>query len=307
MNLYFAPLEGITTYTYRCAHAEMFGGSDGYFAPFITPTRDEKVGTRSFRDILPQNNREIELKPQLLSNDSEAFLEFCRKLKDLGYTSVNLNLGCPSSTVVKKGRGAGALNDLEALDRFFDKVFRKTEQNITVKTRIGFLEAEEFEEILKLYNCYPISGLIVHPRCREQYYNGVPNIEAFSLAYDSAKMPLCYNGDIFSKEDFDKLSNKFPDLEGVMLGRGAIKNPAIFREIRGGERLKTSELLEFHKALVDRYMEVLKSEVYTLHKLKEIWMYIMWNFPDEKKILKAVKKSNSLSDLHTAVSYLPEI
>ena len=109
MNLYFAPLEGITTYTYRSVHAEMFGKADAYFAPFITPTKAEKVGTRSFRDILPENNRGIELSPQLLSNDSEAFFELCQKLADMGYGKVNLNLGCPSSTVVKKGRGAGAL------------------------------------------------------------------------------------------------------------------------------------------------------------------------------------------------------
>lgn len=307
MKLYFAPLEGITTYTYRSVHAEMFGAADSYFAPFITPTRDEKVGTRSFRDILPENNCGIKLTPQLLGNDSDAFLQFLGKLKDLGYKSVNLNLGCPSSTVTKKGRGAGALRDLDALDQFFDEVFEKADLDISVKTRIGFFDAEEFEGILKVYNRYPITELIVHPRCREQYYNGTPDMAAFALSHRLAKAPLCYNGDIFSKTDFDRFCGEFPGVDGVMLGRGAIKNPAIFREIRGGERLKTSELLAFHDRLSERYMEVLKSEVYTLHKLKEIWMYIMWNFPDEKKLLKAVKKANSLLDLSRAVSYLPEL
>ena len=127
MNLYFAPMEGITTYTFRSVHSKMFGGCIAYFAPFITPTTNEKVGTRSFRDILPRNNEFTWPKVQLLSNDAPAFLDFSQKIKDLGYTEVNLNLGCPSSTVVKKGRGAGFLRDIDALDRFLFEIFEKNE------------------------------------------------------------------------------------------------------------------------------------------------------------------------------------
>ena len=96
-------------------------------------------------------------------------------------------------------------------------------------------------------------------------------------------------------------------LEGVMFGRGAVMNPAIFREVKGGRTLETRELVEFTDLLAERYLKVLGSEVYTLHKLKEIWMYMMWNYPEEKKILKAVKKSNRLPDLLEAIKGLPEI
>ncbi|MDO4744859.1 MAG: tRNA-dihydrouridine synthase family protein, partial [Clostridia bacterium] len=284
MNLYFAPLEGITTYTYRNTHAEMFGGCDKYFAPFITPTANEKVGLKVLRDILPEKNNTERLVVQMLSSQPEAFLNFAEKIKAFGYDEINLNFGCPSSTVVKKDRGAGALRDISALDNFLAGVFEKSDIKISVKTRVGFWSGDEVGELMEVYNKYPISQLVVHPRAREDYYNGVPNMTAFEKAYSLAKMPVCYNGDVFSAEDFYGIEQRFSLLEGVMLGRGAVSNPAIFREIKGGARLKTNELAEFTARLKDRYLEVLGSEVYTLHKLKEIWMYIMWNFPDEKKI-----------------------
>lgn len=307
MNLYFAPLEGITTYTYRNTHAEMFGGCDKYYAPFITPTANEKVGLKVLRDILPEKNDTERLVVQMLSSQPEAFLNFAEKIKDFGYDEINLNFGCPSSTVVKKDRGAGALRDITVLDDFLAEVFDKSDIKISVKTRVGFWSGDEIGELMEVYNKYPISQLVVHPRAREDYYNGVPNMTAFEKAYSLAKMPICYNGDVFSAEDFYGIEKKFSQLEGVMFGRGAVSNPAIFREIKGGEKLKTNELAEFTARLKDRYLEVLGSEVYTLHKLKEIWMYIMWNFPDEKKILKAIKKSNRLTDLMDAIKYLPEI
>ena len=307
MELYLAPLEGITTYTYRNTHSEMFGGCDKYFAPFITPTENEKVGIRVIRDIVPDKNLEIDLVPQVLSNKAEAFLGFLPKIKELGYTSVNLNFGCPSGTVVKKGRGAGFLKDVEGIDEFLCRIFEKADIEISVKTRIGFWQAEEMEGLTEVYNKYPISLLIIHPRTRENYYNGVPDMAAFKKAYDASKIPVCYNGNVFSMADFEKIKNDFSGLHSVMLGRGAVANPAIFREIGDGERLKTAELAAFTAKLQQRYMSVLGSEVYTLHKLKEIWMYMMWNFPDEKKLFEAIKKSSTLADLNAAISQLPEL
>ena len=306
MKLYFAPMEGITTYTYRNAHAEMFGMCDAYFAPFITPTDNEKISIKNLRDILQENNA-TNLKVQVLSSSQTAFIEFAKKITDLGYDEVNLNLGCPSGTVVKKGRGAGFLKDVEKLDRFFDDVFSKSDIKISVKTRTGFYSHEEFGELLSVYNKYPITELTIHPRVREDFYKNNPDIDVFRKAYRDSKLKLCYNGNIFGTEDYEKIVAEFDGLSGVMIGRGAIKNPAIFREIKGGECLKTAELIGFSKILEERYLNLLGSEIYTLHKLKEIWMYVMMNFPEEKKILKAVKKSNRLSDLNLAINCLPEL
>ena len=307
MKLYFAPLEGITTYTYRNTHAEFFGGVDTYFSPFINPSEQEKVSRKGMRDILPENNRVESLRVQVLTSNAQSFLKFCEKIKPLGYREVDINIGCPAGTVVRKGRGSGFLQFPDAIDSFLAEIFAKSDMKISVKTRTGYFSHDEFPRLLEIYNRYPLYELTVHPRTREELYRGQANADVFAKAYEPAKNPLCYNGDIRTVSDFEKIKTRFPDLSGVMLGRGAVMNPALFREIRGGERLRTEELVEFSKVLIERYRAVLGSDVFTLHKLKEIWIYVMWNFPEEKRVAKAIKKATTVSELISAISSLPEI
>ncbi len=307
MNLYFAPLEGITKFVYRQVHHEMFGGCDAYFAPFITPSDSEKIGIKALRDVLPEHNEGIPLKVQVQTNLAASFLKFEEKLTKVGYDEVNINLGCPSGTVVKKGRGAGFLQNPEGLDRFLSEIFEKSSLKISVKTRIGFSDSSEMEHLTEIYNRYPISLVTVHPRTRNDFYNGVPDIAVFRKVYQTSKNPLCYNGNIFTEEDYKKIVTEFPELDSVMLGRGAIANPAIFREIKGGEKLTTQEVFAFTEKLTEAYLKELKSETFTLQKLKEVWIYMMWNYPEEKKIFKQVKKSKKISELHNAIMCLPEI
>ncbi len=306
-KFYFAPLEGITTYMYRNIHNEMFGGCDEYYAPFITPSDNEKIGRKGFRDILPENNPDINLRLQVLTNNSDSFLRFCEKIKEYGHNEININLGCPSGTVTGKGRGAGFLRDTASLNGFFERIFEKADVKITVKTRIGFSSPDEIDTLLQIYNRYPIALLIVHPRTRIDFYKGALHPDAFQKVYDNAKMPICYNGDICSVGDNAGICEKFPRIDSIMIGRGAIQNPAIFREIRGGKILSTQELLAFSKRLAESYNNHLDTPVYTLHKLKEVWLFMMKNYPEETKILKAVRKANKLHELMCATEYLPEI
>lgn len=300
MKTYFAPLEGITTYTYRNAHHEMFLGVDTYFAPFIVPTENERISVKTLRDILPENNN-IKVIPQVLCSSGDAFCEFVKKIKYLGYEEINLNLGCPSGTVVKKQRGSGALRDTDRLHKFLEEIFSRADIKISIKTRAGFYSHEEFPGLLDIYNEYPVSELIIHPRVREELYSGKPNMETFDYSYKNSKHKLCYNGDVLSVKDYERIRDKYPKINSIMIGRGAIGNPAIFREIKGGEKIKIQELIDFSKKLEERYLEVLGCEHYTVHRLKEIWLYIMRNFPEDKKTTKAIKKSNSLSDINNAI------
>lgn len=306
-KLYFAPLEGITTYMYRNIHNRMFGGCDAYYAPFITPSDNEKIGRKGFRDILPENNCGVNLKLQVLTNNADSFLKFADRIKEDGHNEVNINLGCPSGTVTGKGRGSGFLRDTEGLDRFFEKIFDETDIKISVKTRIGFTLPEEMDKLTGIYNKYPISLLIVHPRTRADFYKGPLHMDTFEKVYNAANAPLCYNGDIKEKTDYEKTVHGFPGIDSVMIGRGAIRNPAIFREIRGGKKVTTKELLAFSKELEKCYGEKLDTPIYTLHKLKEVWLFMMDNYPEEGKILKAVRKANKLHELTGAIEYLPEI
>ena len=306
MELYLAPMEGITTYIYRNAHAKLFGGCDAYYAPFIVPSGNEKLRRKSLRDIAPENNS-VNLKVQVMCTTNPEFENFVRKIKEIGYNEVNLNLGCPSGTVVKKARGSGALKNLDTLDEMLCGIFDIEDIKISIKTRAGFYSHDEFEDILKIYAKYPLSKLIVHPRVREEYYKGKPNLESFKKAYEIFKNKLCYNGDIYSVYNYNEINEKFPGLDSIMIGRGCVRNPAIFREIRGGKRLSTAELINFSNILEKEYLKIYRTETNVLHKLKEIWMQVGTNYPEENKIIKAVKKAGKLTELNSAVNSLPEL
>ena len=233
MKLYFAPLEGITGYLYRNAHYDHFSGVDKYFTPFLSPNQNRALNPKEIRDVLPENNKEIPLVPQILTNRGEFFLRAARELEErYGYEEVNLNLGCPSRTVTAKGKGAGFLAEREALDCFFQEVFEKIRIRVSVKTRIGMDEPEEFRHLMKIFNKYPLHELIIHPRVQKDYYDNLPDWKAFGEAMRMSRNPVCYNGDIFTVEDFRRFRREFPEADKVMLGRGLLRNPLLAEEIR---------------------------------------------------------------------------
>ncbi len=307
MQLYFAPLEGITTCTYRNAHATCFPGADAYFAPFIVPSDYERISRKTLRDVLPEENKTPDLKVQVLTKEAASFLKFEQKIKELSYEEVNINLGCPFERVVKKGRGAGFLQDPPALERFFEEIFSKTSLSVSVKTRTGFSKSDEMDKILEVYNKFPLSLLIVHPRARSDFYKGTPDMAVFGRVYENADLPLCYNGNISTVADYKTIETKFPRLHSVMIGRGAVENPALFREIKGGKPLATDELLLFTQTLAESYLSLLASETFTLHKLKEVWAYMIKHYPDEKRTAKAMHKANKLSDFMNVLTTLPAL
>ena len=297
MILSFAPLEGITGADFRRLHAQMFGGADRYYTPFIAPDPSGCLKVSRLRDLLPENNENLPLVPQILANSADAFLETARQLQDLGYGEVNLNVGCPSGTVVSKHKGAALLAEPEALRRLLDGIYARAPMPVSVKTRLGFSSTDEFPALLEIYNDYPIAELTVHARDRAGQYKSVPDREMLRWALSNSRAPVCANGNLFRPADLAVLG----DCERFMLGRGAVMNPALFREIRGGRGLGREELHDFAAALRELSRERL-SAAHTLAWLKELWYYWKWLFPDEKKLLKAIFKARELDDYVQAAS-----
>ncbi len=299
MKLSFAPLEGITGADFRRLHAQMFGGADRYYTPFIAPDPSGCLKVSRLRDLLPENNGDLPLVPQILANSADAFLETARQLQDLGYGEVNLNVGCPSGTVVSKHKGAALLAEPEALRRLLDGIYARAPLPVSVKTRLGFSSTDEFPALLEIYNDYPIAELTIHARDRAGQYKSVPDREMLCWALSNSRAPVCANGNLFRPDDLAVLG----DCDRFMLGRGAVMNPALFREIRGGRGLGREELRDFAAALRELSRERL-SAAHTLAWLKELWYYWKWLFPDEKKLLKAIFKARELDDYVQAASAL---
>lgn len=301
MQMSFAPMEGITSACFRRIHAACFPGADRYYAPFLAPDGSGKVKNAALRELYPENNVGIDLVPQILCNGAEAFLGLAKELQAMGYGEVNLNVGCPSATVVPKHKGAGMLLDLHSLDGFFDRVFSACPLRISVKTRLGLESAAEFPVILELYNKYPLSELIIHARDRKGLYQSTPDLGAFAAAYPQSRAPVCYNGNVLDCSGFETVLAAVPGLERVMCGRGAAANPALFRVLRGGKTPELGELRFFLDRLCAAYEEDGLPPYYLLGRMKELWYYVNHMFPGTQRELKQLNKARSLSDYHTAV------
>lgn len=302
-HFYLAPLEGITTFIYRNIFHEMFGGMDKYFTPFIAPSSNHNFKGRAKRDALPENNKDIPTVPQILTNHADDFLYTAGCLQAYGYTEINLNLGCPSGTVVSKGRGSGFLAYPEELERFLDKIFEKTDVDISIKTRLGKEKPEEFFEIIKIYNKYPISELTIHPRVQKDFYKNKPNWDMFERALEISINPICYNGDINTCEDYERFRERFPTVNHIMIGRGIIANPGLVRQIQTGKELSEPERIAFIQRLCDAYNDIMPGEP-TLFKMKEIWSYMCRNHPGGMKLWKRIKKTKKLSEYRDIICNL---
>ena len=201
--------------------------------PFITTHKNKELTSRERNDILPEHNEGIPLVPQILSNDGEDFAKTARLLYNMGYGEVNLNLGCPSKTVVTKQKGAGFLAEKERLNRFLDEIFSSMEgYSISIKTRIGMESEDEWSDLLSIYNQYPIKELIIHPRLQREYYTGTPHRMIWDEALKNSKNPVCYNGDLFTETQMDAFVKEYRDTEAVMLGRGLLVDPGMAQRWR---------------------------------------------------------------------------
>lgn len=303
MNIYLAPMEGITGNIFRTNLNKFFGGVDKFFTPFITPSDKGVLSTRITRDILPENNKGQQLVPQILTNSPQGFVTMCQRLEQYGYTQFNLNLGCPSGTVVSKGRGSGFLAYPDELERFLDEIF-KSSYKISVKTRIGKENPEEFYRLLEIYNKYPMTELIIHPRTRSDMYGSKPDYHIYRYAMENSRNSLCYNGDIFTLEHYERFIQTFPQTDTIMIGRGAVINPALPAIIKGHCQLSKERLKEFYDALYADYSEVLYGSVPLMHKMKELMTYMLYAFQDSEKIGRKIKKSKNIRDFDGAVAEL---
>ena len=303
MNLYFAPLEGLGGYIYRNAQADYFEKADKYYSPFLAPNQNRSISPKEYKDIAPEHNEDITLVPQIMANNAEIFLKAAQELEQLGYKEINLNLGCPSRTVVTKYRGAGFLAKPDALEQFLEEVYSKLNIRLSLKTRLGMEDEEEFEHLLDIYNKFPVSELIIHPRVQTDYYKNTPRMESFLNALEKSKNPVVYNGDIFNKEKYQQVMKQM-DVSGVMLGRGVLANPALFGEIRGTEKLSKERLWEFHERLLADYTQEMSGERNVLFKMKELWFYLAWSFTNTEKYEKKIRKAQHLSDYRLVVKQL---
>lgn len=286
MRYYYAPLEGITDATFRRLHHKYFPGVDAYFMPFISPTIHRCLTHREARELPKADSVGFRAVPQLLGKNVEDMLWAIEVCRDLGYDEVNINLGCPSGTVVSKGKGSGMLADIYALDAFLEQIYSKAVLPVSLKTRIGVNDSENWGKLLEIYRDYPVKELTVHSRIRKAFYKGECDMEAFAMAVEGSPFPVCYNGNVNSLEDVQRIGSRFPSVESVMIGRGLVADPGM---LRGGTDRET--LKAFLNELSDTYCVVFESKRNAIYRMKDNWHYLIALFEGSERHWKELRKT----------------
>lgn len=293
--MYAAPMEGLTGFAWRRAHYEVFGGADKYFTPFVVANQTHKFKTKELRDLTQNENN---LVPQILTDKSEHFIWAAREMQGMGYNEINFNLGCPSATVTTRGKGSGILKTIDKLDEMLDQIYTElSDMKVSIKTRIGFSSKEEWDNIMAVYNKYPIYELIVHARLREEFYNGEADRDIFARTTADTGLKLIYNGDIETADD-----PAFTYPQGVMVGRGLLRDPSLFRQAKGGRAASREELRYFHQLLVEYYKSYMNGDGPVIHHLKSLWVYWSEMFEYNERDMKKLKKSKTMSDYMMAAN-----
>ena len=273
LPVYFAPLQGYTDVVYRKAHAALFGGIAAYYTPFV---RIEKGDFRrkDLRDIDFENNRGVPVVPQAIASESDELRRIVDCMASLGYTRVDINLGCPFPILAYRHKGSGILP-------FPDEV----------------------ERLLRPLESY--DSLEFHARLGKQQYKGCVDMESFGRFYDACPIPLVYNGDLTTVEEMVAVEREFPRLSGLMVGRGLLAKPWLAEEY-GNENFSSENfyrrVASLHERVFTDYKTLLQGEHQLLTRMMSFWEYLL---PDmEKRLRKRLSKSRNVKDYTEAVNLL---
>ncbi len=312
MKIILAPIMGVTDHVYRNTFTQFFSGVDVAMAPFLSSVQARSIKPVYLKDILPANNRLMPVVPQILSKDPDDFLFLAQKIFDLGFSTVNWNLGCPSPTVVNKKRGSGLLPFPEIIQRFLDRVLADLQGGLSIKLRLGRYDIREIETLLPIFDQYPLTELIVHPRLGTQLYTGSVDLDAFADCLAHSRHRIVYNGDIRTLADFIGLTQRFSNIDTWMIGRGLLANPFLAAEIQSfhNPSLKSEQdmdiLQAFHAALYRQYQDIMCGPAHLLARMKGFWYYFAENFNNPDKVRKKIHKSNTTDQYLAAVHHFFE-
>ena len=293
--VYFAPLQGYTDAPYRNFFHQFFGGVDAYYTPFRK---------KELRDIEPLENCVPNLIPQVIASSSEELRQMIGMLSDKNYNRVDLNLGCPFPLLAGRHKGSGILPFPDEVRKLLETFKEFPEMSFSVKMRLGWKDSEESFRLLPLFEEFPVSHIVLHPRLGIQQYKGTVDMNAFTRFYEYCPVPLIYNGDLKTVSEIERVIADYPRLSGVMIGRGLLADPSLALDCKLGERLSDEEyrmrLSQFHDALLQYYLSHYQGgDHQVLTKMKTLWEFMC---PDaDKKQRKRVLKANKLDVYQSAV------
>jgi len=304
-TLLSSPLQGFTDYKFRNAFNKYFGGIDTFYSPYIKLNGKLEIKKSYEKDLLPENNLNLEVIPQIITNDADEFLFVADYVKKLGYKELNWNLGCPYPMVTKRGMGSGLICDFLKIDSILQKVHEQSDILVSMKMRMGYENSEEILNVLPVLEKFPLKNIAIHARIGKQLYKGGVDLDAFQRCIENTNHKLYYNGDITSVEKFKEMQQRFPSIDHWMIGRGLIANPFLPSMIKNNTSKfpinKIEIFSQFHETIFQEYEQSLSGATHILLKMTSFWEYFSTLFSNPNKTFKKIKKAKSLKNYHQAV------
>lgn len=305
-TLLSSPLQGFTDFRFRNAQNKLFGGIDTFYSPYIRLNGKLVIKPSYQRDLQLDNNLELEVIPQVITNDAEEFLFVAKYVLDLGYKELNWNLGCPYPMVTKSGMGSGLISNTEKINHILERAHNETDILVSMKMRLGYESPQEILDVLPILDQYPLRNIAIHARLGKQLYKGGVDLDGFQKCIDQAKHTLYYNGDITSVEGFREMQERFPSISHWMIGRGLIADPFLPTMIKNDTTEYPANKIElfsaFHDTLYAIYSESLSGSTHILLKMYHLWEYFSTTFSNPHKVLKKIKKAQSIRNYEAAVA-----
>jgi tRNA-dihydrouridine synthase len=295
--LYLAPLRGLTEYIYRNAFSRHFDGFDAAVSPFIPTMTAVRFKKTHLKDVLPENNHAMPIIPQIIGNSPGDFIPLAQSLFDLGYETVNWNLGCPFPMVAKKQRGSGLLPYPQKIEAFLEATISAIPNRLSVKVRLGRKKTDEILTLLPIFNQYPLDEVIVHPRTGKQMYDGEPDLDMFEKCLQVSEHKIVYNGDINDLATFKIFSERFKTVDRWMIGRGALANPFLPATIKNGKddsANKVDVFRAFYDDLFEQYRQAFHGPGHLLDRMKGFWTYFSRSFQNSRQIKKKIHRTQKL-------------
>ena len=304
-KILFAPIQGVTDYHFRNTFNRFFDGVDYMFSPYLRVDKDMLLKKSKIKDVKSENNRNLNLIPQIMTNKPDEFIYLSKFLSDEGYEHINWNLGCPFAMVTNRELGSGLLPNPNKIEDILEKVLPTISGKVSIKMRLGLENEEDIFKILPILDKFPLSEIIIHPRTGVQMYKGNVNTDIFEKCLNLSKHKICYNGDINTLDDYLKLSDRFKTVNSWMLGRGLIINPFLAMHIKQADESFSENKMEkfkaFHDALAEEYINSLSGPSHILSRMRVFWEYFSLSFSNTHKVYKRIKKATSIQKYNIAV------
>ncbi len=283
-----------------CKLLSSYGGPDVYFTEYFRVHATSRL-EKHILEFVTENPTGRPVIAQLIGNDIPSLVRTARELHDYPIAGVDLNLGCPAPVVYRKCAGGGLLRNPRQVDAILGALREAVTTQFSVKTRIGFDSPEVFAELLPIFAKHSLDLLTVHGRTIKEMYWSEVHYEYIAQAVAAVPCPVLANGDVSSGRKAAQVLQQ-TGARGLMLGRGAIRNPWLFEQIRQRERgepislPRGFEVLAYVRALYDAACSPGVPEVSQVQKMKKYMNFLGLGVEPAGQFLHQIRRVNAKAD-----------